>query len=249
VAAERIEDHLLVECAKWNGATDLLIATSGGFEPRAHFEAQLDALAAVGLLTPDEMQAWRGRFEEAGRAARPVEVDEALRRRVDRYLESLLPADEDDDQLGEAIAVLERLGVLTEDEGMRWHRRALEADPDYDEDDEDDDWPEYDARELRRVLLGPLEETAGLRVTSVELYAGAVVVRWNAAPGARLVDDMEPDLALSDDAGTDYAPIGGGAGSGGGARMRGETTFVPGVPQTATRLTLAWPGANVAFEL
>jgi hypothetical protein len=254
VAPERVEEHLLVECAKWNGGTDLMIATSEGFDPVAHFEAQLEALAELGLLTPDEMETWRGRFAEAGRPAAPVVVDEALRARVERYLQSLMPAggaptDEEDDQLSVAIEVLERLGVLTEEQGMEWHMRALRADPDHEDDEDDDDFPEYEARELRRVLLGPVEEHDGVRITSVELYDDAVVVRWNAAAGTHLAHDMEPDLSLSDDLGTPYSPTGGSGGSGGSERMRGDSDFVPGVPAGAGRLTLAWHGVSVDFEL
>src|SRR5205823_2572579 len=37
----------------------------------------------------------------------------------------------------------------------------------------------FDDSVFRRVLLGPERRVAGLRVTAVELYAGAVVVHWH----------------------------------------------------------------------
>jgi hypothetical protein len=246
----RVDDHLLAECAKWTGGTDLSIATSEGFSPAAHFEAQLEAFASIGLLESEEVEAWRRRFADAGRSE-PVVVDDALRSRVERYLRSLLPAgaptDEDDDQMSAAIEVLERLGLLSEDEGMQWFDRALQVDPDYEEGDDADDLPDYEGRELRRVLLGPLDEAGGVRVTSVELYEDAVMVRWSVSAGGRMDYDAEPELELSDDAGTDYGLIDGSSGSTSASEwVRGESTYVPGVPETATRLVV---GGRVTFEL
>jgi hypothetical protein len=253
VAPDPVEDHLLVECAKWAGRTDLAIATRPEFEPAAHFIAQLQALAAIGLLDGSEVAAWRERFEEV-RGHEEVVVDAALRERAERYLESLLldspPEDEGPDPLASALQVLEEIGVLGEEESGRWLERAYAAeDADDDEDDDDDDWPAFDERELRRVLLGPSEETGGFRVTSVELYSQGVVVRWSARGGEVGGAEPEPDLVLSDDMGTVYEPTGGGSAGGGSELTRGEAEFVPAVPDEASRLVVRGPGGPVTLEL
>ena len=54
------------------------------------------------------------------------------------------------------------------------------------------------------------------------------------------------DLALADDVGTDYRSAGGGS-SGGGDELTGRARFVPGVPPTATVLTVRWE--ELEFEV
>ena len=53
-------------------------------------------------------------------------------------------------------------------------------------------------------------------------------------------------LALSDDVGTDYRSAGGGS-SGGGDELTGRARFVPGIPPTATVLTVRWE--ELEFEV
>lgn len=253
MAPDPVEDHLLVECAKWTGGTDLLIATAPGVDPAAYFDAQLRALAAIGLLSDDEVAAWRRRLEASARADDEVVVDGALRARTERYLESLLRAAADEegaDRLEAALQVLIEIGVLDEDERERWFHRAYAVE--HDEDDEGEDGlAALDATELHGVLLGPRDEADGVRITSLELYSDGVVVRWSARRGTVGGDALgpEPHLALSDDTGTAYEETGGGSGSGGSELTRGASEFVPGVPEAATRLVLRWPGGSTAFEL
>jgi alanine racemase len=46
MSRDHVADHLLVECAKWNGGVPgMAIATAGDFDPAEHFGAQLEAFA------------------------------------------------------------------------------------------------------------------------------------------------------------------------------------------------------------
>ena len=218
-----------------------MVAASEGFDPRAQFEAQLEALETIGLLDPGVAGDWMRRFDDAAAPDEPLEVDQVLRERVDRYLESLLPRDpcEDDPdrRLEITLHLLEELKILSEEEAMRWLVRDMPGDLN---DDEDED---LRCRELRHVLVGPAEEVSGTRVVTLELYDDGVVVRWTA------LEDDEPALELSDDAGTAYEFTSGGWSSGGKSRVRGENAFTPAVPEGASTLRLALEGRDFELEL
>jgi hypothetical protein len=250
MASQRVEDYLLVERAKWQGDLDLLIAVGRGFKPEVHFEAQLAALVAVGLLSDAEAERWR-----VGFSPRPElggkKMDSAVRERAERYLESLLSA-ASDDELWERVEVpldlLVDLGVLSESDVDRWFERTLEAEGMEQGDDDlaDDEDPGFSGRELRQVFLGPAEEHAGFRITSVELYDDGILVRWSQlqpdGPRAALdreafFSELDDELVVTDDAGTRYEDMGGGFGGGGRRqRIRGESELTPAVPGSATRL-------------
>jgi hypothetical protein len=245
VTSEQVEDHLLVECAKWNGRTDLLIAAPTDFDPSAHFELQLEALVAVGVLEDAKAALWRRRFAEAAEPQRPVAVDAALRARIDAYLESLLPEEDGSDAFDEALDVLQDLGLLAEEDIDRWFERVAGAEG-WDGDAEgDDDWIEFVGRELRSVALGPGEEVDGFRLVALELYDDGVIARWSAAE-----HELATEIELSDDVDTDYQPVGGSSGGGGPSRrVRGVTNFVPAVPTGASRLVLTRDGDRVELDL
>src|SRR3954453_7584823 len=243
MASDPVEDHLLIECAVWNGRTELAVAASEGFEPRRHFEAQLGALEAIGLPPAREAEDWMRRFDNAAKPDEPLEVDEALRDRVDRYLESLPTPDPFDDEpdgsLEITLRLLEQLTILSADDAMRWLQRKFRDELEEDE-DEDEDEP-LRRSELWGVLLGPAEDVAGTRVVILELYEDGIVVRWTA------LENNEPALDLADDIGTSYEFTGGEWRSGSGSRVRGESEFTPAAPERASRLRLALEGRS--FEL
>jgi hypothetical protein len=240
VSREQVADHLLVECAKWNGGlAGHAVAVSTGFDAAEHFAAQLAAFAAIGLVSPDEADDWRRRFADAGRPDPQLEVDTELRERTGRYLESLLrsPTEARSQALAEAVNVFGQLGILTRSEASGWLGR-LYAD---DEDDSGPEEPDVRDRDLRRVILGPVEERDGFRVVSVEVYPGGLIVNWTAREFC--------DLALSDDVGTPYEERDMDASESSGELMRGETAFAPAVPETATRLSVEVAGQRVEMEL
>jgi hypothetical protein len=98
---------------------------------------------------------------------------------------------------------------------------------------------------LRRVVVAPAApDTPGLRLLTAELYDDGVVLRWVfVAPttgGATAASgEYRPPEAYSlwDDAETAYDPQGGGWIP--GHHLRGDTAFVPAVPDDATRLYVA----------
>jgi hypothetical protein len=98
---------------------------------------------------------------------------------------------------------------------------------------------------LERVVAAPRSPDApGLRLLGAELYDDGVVLRWlfiaPASPGgAPASAEYRPPQAYSlwDDVETAYDPQGGGWIP--GHHLRGDTAFVPAVPDAANRLYVA----------
>ena len=232
---DHARDHLLVECAKWHGGVPGLgIVTTHDFDPAEHFAVQLEAFSAVGLLEPDEVMEWRRRFAEAAPPS-GLEVDPGLRERGERYLESLRAGDGvDSEAFQAALQVLTALGVLT------WGDVTSRLDA-FDGDSDEEEWPDIGRGDLRRVVLGPAEEAAGVRIVAVELYPDGLVLRWTA-------NDL-PELAIYDDVGTPFEERDAEGDESGGRRVRGTTVFTPAAPDTATRLAIEVGGGRLEMEL
>jgi hypothetical protein len=245
---KQVEDHLLVECAKARGEAGIGYAASSA-DRGDRFDAQVEALQAVGLLDGAEVRDWRARVRAPPEPA-VATIDDALRVRVESYLESLFVPDDDEAlaRLTSAVGVLQGLGVLTEEEAEDWWERMMDLDA-----DEGEDWVELCGGEIRRVLLAPDEEANGFRPVSVELYDDAVILRWTLLGGAPFL----VDLTLADDVGTRYESRGGGATGGDfGAReelarrrSRGHDTFTPAVPVAATQLVVERAGHRFEIAL
>lgn len=108
---------------------------------------------------------------------------------------------------------------------------------------------------LRSVLLvADRDAEADLKVQSLELYDDGVVLRWMRPerwwmrmPDSLVGDDNEfPNFSLSDDQGTDYEAQGGGAS--GGLTLRGESVFMPGVPDETRVLMVTAQGWSVEID-
>jgi hypothetical protein len=84
-----------------------------------------------------------------------------------------------------------------------------------------------------------------LLIVTAESYEDAVVVRW-VLEGEQVEEGAPPPLALRDDAGTTYRLSASGW-FGDARRARGETTFEPGIPASATTLEIVGGGAAGAF--
>ena len=138
--------------------------------------------------------------------------------------------------------------------------------------------PDFVGRELRAVVVPPLQMRAPVQVVSVELYTDGLVVRWlevggetpdpglparlaafsrrgrrrRAAPpperGVYFGDAGEVQLDVSDDAGTHYV-VDGGHWYGDDRVMRGDIPFVPAVPAQATTLAITGSGVDVRVAL
>jgi hypothetical protein len=98
-------------------------------------------------------------------------------------------------------------------------------------------------RLLRIIVLeepkGPIE----VKAQALHLFDDGVMVQWM-IPGPLPdwayeidADEHRPDLELHDDRGTVYRDAHGGS-SGGDDSFRGETAFVPAVPDDATALEI-----------
>lgn len=98
--------------------------------------------------------------------------------------------------------------------------------------------PTFTGRQLHRVVIGPMDGPLP-RLVSVELYRDGILARW--------LDDRIPPLTraalprprLTDDCGTIYSTLSGGATGGQGHQpLRAEAVFVPAVPSNAEALSL-----------
>jgi hypothetical protein len=96
----------------------------------------------------------------------------------------------------------------------------------------------------RTVQAPPASDRPGLHLLGAELYEDGVILRWlfvspapdeSAAPGTRYRPPQT--FSLWDDAGTAYTPQGGGWVQ--GHHLRGDTAFVPAVPQGVEQLHVA----------
>jgi hypothetical protein len=195
------------------------------------------------------------------RSSQPELVD--LRRRAQELLEENLlrvettprrPVDPDlvrteADQavanVSAAFEAIDRLGLMTEGDRERFFRRLSDIST--------TSYAPFRGVELERVRVAPRgPEAPGLHLLAAELYADGVILRWLfVAPvrGPRGSDphDYRPPEAFSlwDDVGTAYTPQGGGWIA--GHHLRGDTAFVPRVPGSATKLSIA--AGRLRYEL
>jgi hypothetical protein len=94
----------------------------------------------------------------------------------------------------------------------------------------------------------------GFRIVSVELYDRGLVVRW-LSPSERDIDappflsgSLVQPVDVSDDQGTTYRPISGGA-FGHVGSLRGESLIVPAPPPEAAVLTVSHENATVTVHI
>lgn len=143
--------------------------------------AIVDAMLAIGALSGEEAATWRDRF---GRATTPPQPEPTLRARALEHLGTLRDrgnAIDDVDRLSAAVTAFVGIGLLTERERKDWRDRREKAGPRLSAVRVDvGEWrASFEDSVFKRVLLGPERRVAGLRVTAVELYAGAVMVHWH----------------------------------------------------------------------
>ena len=102
----------------------------------------------------------------------------------------------------------------------------------------------FEGVQLRRTVVAPRHpESPGLHLLGAELYDDGVLLRWvfvaprgRGAAAERAGHRPPESFTLWDDAGTAYTPQGGGWLP--GEHLRGDTAFVPAVPENATRLSV-----------
>jgi hypothetical protein len=195
---------------------------------RGRVAGALGALRAVGLLGPDEAEAWRPRLMGAGEE-RPVPSDRT-RRAAGELLQELLEAvPVDDEGRGDdfmrfegALSALQAVGAASGDWYERLARRM--------------GWPTADdvserneggsERDLRAVLAGPGESLDGVRVLCVLRFDDGVSVLLRVEDGDDPFEDDPFDFELVDDVGTNYSSSGGGGG-GRGTKISYSTPVPP----------------------
>jgi hypothetical protein len=241
---QRTEDFLVRERAelRQRHVGSVVVGRGGDWDRLAPTEGALDALVAVGAVSDNEGQLWRGRFREATEQATSEAAPEiAVRDRADEYVAGLLaalPLDmraglEDSAELQDVLNALHHVGVFSERDVERWFERlGGHLGPRPLPVEEESERP-CRLRELRRVIVGPPQRRGGVRIVGFEVYDDAVVLRWHLvrlAPDAegrlsRLPDEVEsedaarrarePSFTLHDDCETAYRLHSGGAGSAG----------------------------------
>jgi len=267
----RVADYLLRQLAQLRRLQSGSIARFGPGDPDDwpdldQAEGAVAGLSALGLLDEAEARVWRERFAAEASSTRDRRLAQEVRDHVVHYLteriERLPPR-----RVGglDASWPLQRLlndfrhmGVLSEREMDRLFDRLGDRLDSGEPRRQDEAEVDCLCAELRRVLVGPPERHAGVRVTSFEIYDDAVALRWHMvrlAPDESgtipsLPDEVEgaagalrarePHFALHDDLGTDYRFQSGGGGGGDGRfshRVRtGTEMFAPSVPPGASRL-------------
>lgn len=197
-------------------------------------------------------------MSEDDRSSQPELVE--LRRRAQQLLEENLlrvettprrPVDPDlvrteADQavanVSAAFECVDRLGLLTEGDRERFFRRLSDIST--------TSYAPLRGVELEGVRVAPrVSEAPGLHLLGAELYADGAILRWLfvAPPRATQSSSHQPPetFALWDDAGTAYTAQGGGWIA--GHHLRGDTAFVPRVPDAATTLSVA--AGRLRYEL
>lgn len=250
-----------------------------------------EAFGELGLLSVAEAGAWRTRvvaeLRSADQAQAPPPAREETRGRADEHLAGLLsavpgvdagePADRHRARLVfmRALEALETAGAVSADGVGEWQERFAErlGKESPRERRERAVQRNCSAVELLRVLPGPPEAQIGLSVTTAEMYADGVVLRWHlpvqlskqqrelpqrdgrfAAAEARR--ESIPDFRLSDDVGTSYEPLAQVWPMGIGLEhaddhdqvINWQSSFSPAVPPDATQLELV-DGARRRFVL
>jgi hypothetical protein len=146
-----------------------------------------------------------------------------------------------------AVEVLHGLGLLDDAERDSFFRRLRAvASTSYDP---------FRGVDLKRVVVAPpAPDALGLRLLAAELYDDGVVLRWvftaPASPaGATPSAEYRPPEAYSlwDDVETAYDPQGGGWIP--GHHLRGDTAFVPAVPDESTKLYVAADSHRFELDL
>lgn len=250
-------------------------------------QAAAEALTAVGALSDFEVAPFRRRLEEEvtrGRDQAPAPVDEALARRARALLEERLegvaahpeippvPAAFDippreDPRQEEAVTrfthvhrACKACGALSAQELSEWRERLWEVDAGR-------TWSLERRRrqarctlaELIAVVPGGATPDGRLRVTTAELYADGVVLRWHehaASAQERPARDPllgpEPGIryvSLSDDLGTAYVHFHTSEAHADGGAVLWTARFATAVPAAATRLVAEIREEQVTLRL
>ena len=218
--------------------------------PARNWSAELDALAAVGLIDAGQRAEWEARLDEAiALLADPPPPPPEVLERVRRYLRKRVGKLErgfswrhpyPEEEVAAEVIALHAAGVLDDAEESRWLDRIAAA--------EGDD--RLRLGDLRAVVAPAIPPVEHVTVTAVELWSGAVVVRFTYEETAPLSDEFTVgfwEFELSDDAGTEYGGVASGFSPSDG--RRGDAIFIPGAPRDAHTMRVHHGDATFDFPL
>jgi hypothetical protein len=262
----------------------LSACVGGGLEPDhtlQWLEAQLPNFVSLGALTQAEASKWRKRFslaEEAVRSPDDEVVPDRLRARATTLLEETTESvrqtkgergREALSRFHASLYAFKALGTVSDQDVSEWHERVRSAILEGRREPKNPKERPYIAGELRRVVVGPRQRLAGVRVTCAEFYADCVIVRWQRLISAEeLAEDLDSGtrgpsadevvrrwgavFELHDNLGTRYVAADPGSeitGSREASEKRepspvwGRSVFVPAAPEEAKSL-MALRGAD-----
>lgn len=146
-----------------------------------------------------------------------------------------------------AIETLTALGLVSRDErdGLFEELREISSTT----------YAPFEGVRLLRVVPAPgVTDSPGLHLLSGELYEDGIVLRWlfvspspDSPPPPGTLYRPPQTFSMWDDLDTAYTPQGGGWVQ--GHHLRGDTAFVPAVPDAATRLHVAADEERYTLEL
>lgn len=228
----------------------------------AELEGALSALLEIGAIQTEDLKRWRERYVDAGadRAAGRL-VPATIRSRALAHLEEAErrydPSAAEDQRMELILAArmaaepFRAAGILSPEEWTTWYSgfdRLLGISH---EPEDLIDGPQLTT--VVRVLGGPEQSVADIRLTRVELYDDGFAVHWR---GRAYTDEDEDedfdelwlDVDVADDVGTVYETYG-SAGDGAGGVETGGEVFGPAVPREASilRVTIGDAGFEVAI--
>jgi hypothetical protein len=235
-------------------------------DPQTQFEGALEAALVARLLSENDVAWVRELTRLCGLPPVPLDATEDRAAAIDQLIEEFVEqaaaevTGTTDMRFRLALDTATALGLLDENARRRQEERLeqLYRSQESGSAGSADSGPEPLTR-FKGIAAGPGERN-GQRLIAVECFDGGLVIRWETKhelpaelrgrPTGEVYDRFRPpddsfDLAVSDDAGTEYAP-GGGGGSSDVTAEHWVTTWTcrvqPGVPQGTRVLTVSLNG-------
>lgn len=219
------------------------------------FERVARLFVAAGALRSDDVEPFRSRLAETIESGHgvPLVVEEDLmvgaRRLLERRLDEVARAiasgrpatqvDEVRDRFRRTHAAVDKCRGLSRDELRVWLGRLCEIDPDGTQSLELVRVGACRLTDLLCVVPGSVSDDCSVRIVTAELYADAVVLRWQSRGAPQMApSERQPDVSLTDDAGTMYVHVSTGRrGHYARAYSAGKSLFSTPAPPSARTLT------------
>jgi hypothetical protein len=234
-------------------------------------EGHIKTLHQVGLLDDAEAEEWRRRYRLAAddRGEPVTDMTDRIIEAIDAAFDQVEPIAAGGDEHLRLLATLhaaDALKAIPEEQRNEWlatlaslirgRRVELRSRP-------EPPRPPAQGRNrvggnLRRVVVGPPDRKAGLRIMSVELYDDSVAVQWHYTHPELPGPDERPRggrrVELSDEVGTAYFGLGAHTtrvdrAPKGPPVVRGSKFFVPAVPDEVRSVNIVYEGETLVVGL